>query len=1065
MLERLTTLLTARSGLARAWPVLIAAALALASCGDNTPDTINSQIEGGDATGALNALAPLLEQSPADPTLNLLALKATLAQCIELRCPTDKPDMLASITKYMGASTQPVKINDTTTLDAATVLAAAADGFAALPNQPVTILTMLPVVPEASRTPYINALFNRTVAEIRENRTAPALETLRQMANADKQIGLANAAWSGLMHSLLGNQRNRAESYLISLRANQKGHTLPPAALALVPHALFASLTAEKRPNATELFTQTLTPLVQGWELPTLVDDAALGHMGSEINRMRTNTAFLTRALKYWPGGEGAAVVTTLSGTTVLASPGAELQFELARLSLGLNPDQPDLWAEFLPLAKPFIQKGGDLSALASALQGRKLPTDVQDAYLSILFQLIDSLSKKGLPFLPVLEQTGSIAMDKAAATKLEKLVQTGLEKAIAAGSITDIIGFATFKPEIARNNRQALVPLVVEAVREALRKNDFDTATDLANFLQKTMVVDFNMDALILQEFDNFVQQSKLADNLSADTAEWLLQPQAAATIDIGPLFTFMQEYFAAKPEIINSQLRTLVGLARGQYGVPTAVYRLFPLFDDKQFPPDQREQYLVASLQTALMDDEKLSGPQLADLAGRLHRLHPKLVLPPVVENALDRCTSLEDSRKLWETAPADLRKALEAVRPQYTSLMQGIDAFNHGHRTRAAEQFAKLTGPVYIAQAESYLAQLITQLADITGIYAPADTVKGASKPATLLVVVNVPSLGAGSSAEMPINQVELTLVNQLGSSVINNPEDLTSSHATISRFTVPAEFDFDSGKVELTDETKAAVKGGSGFDGVFGPLTQLTFSKAASQTTLALVAENDIGSKVTLPFQRLYRNPQTYTRPDGRYSITSAFAGPANAAGTILPVGSIIEITAENAFGSDMPTSLPISGKLWHPASSSPLKFTGTYTPATAVSQFTFAYPLPGSGSLVKAQTRCQTVPGTILCGSHFLHSARQQYSQLVEGKQTRESLAERDNFRNILNREYKIDIKQAVKNLPRNTSDSFLDDGADKKADDSILTSETSVLSTSTPTSTSEAPAPAPAPAN
>src|SRR5690606_3671083 len=120
-----------------------------------------------------------------------------------------------------------------------------------------------------------------------------------------------------------------------------------------------------------------------------------------------------------------------------------------------------------------------------------------------------------------------------------------------------------------------------------------------IAALMTDTLQVDFNYDALILQAFDNEMKSETVTAQLSSDGADALLQTSATATMDLGPMWDYMETHFAEDPQMLDQQLKNMIAGARGLYGTPTAMLRLSGHFNDATFPPEARHAYLLAAIQ----------------------------------------------------------------------------------------------------------------------------------------------------------------------------------------------------------------------------------------------------------------------------------------------------------------------------------------------------------------------------------------------------------------------------------------------------------------------------------
>ncbi len=963
-------------------------ALGLSGClFEKSPEELNAQIDEGNPTEALNKIEDHLSEQPNSPVFQILALKARLARCVAINCTATRPTDLQAIATDLKALKGPVNISEKLTLDPSVIVKKSAEEFAQLPDQPKPTLSLLAIAPDAQKTNVADAIFTLPLIQLRAAGISSATATL-QTFNRSNGLSPLYRQWSGAMDGLLTRNVSFTDSNIIGLRSTEAGTPLPTTGLKLLPHVLFNTNVSGTRAFLTD-FSSTLA----GWQLPTsLLGPLARRSIAEEINFLRTDEPFLTRALANWePGNSGGTVVTTLSPSVPLKDSGVALQLHLAALSLEMNPAQSGLWQQFLPLASRYIEATGDPD-LFTGLSLTALTTAQQQQVVTNLFELIQRQAKANQPILPLLQQLSQLQLERTTSTKLEKLVQTGLENAITNEKLDEVLAYARFKPELARANRTGIVPLVASAIKEDLRQEKFDEAVALSDLLNDTLKIDFNFNALLVQEFQEQATRTKLADSLSSETPDWLTQPATTVVLDLGPLWSFLQTHFESQPNVLNNLLRDLVNTAHGAWGTPTAVYRLYTLFDDSDFPPAERRTYLVNAIATSLVNDTVLSPEDRLTVAARLKHQFPELVLAPVVETALKDCKTLDDSRSLWKQSPQPVREVISAVRPQFASLMRGVDAWQSGDRNSAAKAFAAITDATYAGQISPYLMEIGSQLSEVEGLY--ANLTPGSSLP-TLVLRVTIPAFAVTESDSQlpPLTQLNISVLNRLGSLVTTSPASgpnpLTTSYGTLRLASLPITLNLNRQQASIPQVALQRAAAPAAFETTYGNLKTLTFS---SSSVVVATAANPEPIRLT----RLLVSASAIVWPDGRYSLTTPATQniPGESASSLrnlLPPGSLLTLTSDHLLPNANNT-YPVTGELWHPGLSQPQEVSGTFNPQLMITDLTWNAPLP-SGGLVKAIGRCQTVPSRIICGAHYAHLARQQFAWQISGAQTAESLAQ------------------------------------------------------------------------
>ncbi|MFZ2586680.1 MAG: hypothetical protein WAZ18_00935 [Alphaproteobacteria bacterium] len=937
--------------------LVLALGTGLSACGEPPTATLNTQIDEGHATQALKTLEAQLAENPTDPLLLALTLKASLMACAEVDCPATAPAMLATIAGYAAQVPGPVALNDTITLTPSSLYHQAALQLAQLPTYPASVLALINHTPEALRPNVADALWAAPLKHLRAGKTALAAGQLQALSNAE---GLSSAlrTWALLGYGFATRQNGVVQSAVIGLRNEPKTTLLPPTAPRLLPHVMLVPAN-----NQASTLSQLTPAIVASWKIPFLTPETFVP-AADELNHMHANAQLVERL-------SGQSGTPALTSTTTVFKAGALTQLHLMRLSLALNPNQPDLWATFLPLASKAQQATPNLNLLAGVGAPTQPPAPLMDPYLATLFRLLEVEAARNGDMLPLLTHVGTLKLDTPTAVKLEKMVQEGLENAAATRNIPQIEAYAAFKPNVARNTKAVIVPPVVEAIRTALQTGQYPQATRLGTLLEDTLAVDFNFNNLMLAELDAQFRTDGTLDALSSDTPDALLQPETTAKVDLGNLWAFAQAHTAAQPDVLDNQLKSMVANAHGMYGLPTALHRLGSYFNETLFTPQARRTYLNKAIVQSLLADDKLSGPHLADAAWRLSRIHTGLSLATVLDAAVTRTTTLDDSRTLWNNAPAAVRQTLQSVRPAFASLMRGIDAWD-AHRTgAAAEAFAELDA-TYATQAEPYLLKLRNLLMNVNGLYVPANPARGLT---TGLIAITVPALsGQGALAD-----VQATFTNTLGSTHTINTKTLTTDYAALTPTTLTLPLDFTTLSVTLGGDTA--------FTTLYGPLRTLRFHGTT------LTATDTHGKPHT--FHRLYANAQALGAPQGTYAVRRQTSKPNAATDALLPVGSILTL-ATNANPTNVVTAAenlgnvyPLKGTLKHPGSPIPLEVEGYFNPSNHTFSVLYTPPLLKGGS-TKAALRCQVLGPTLLCGAHHLHSNRAQFTHQVVATQTEES---------------------------------------------------------------------------
>ncbi len=950
-------------------PMALAVGLLLSGCWFDTQTTrLNKHIDRGEAAQALTELETEITTAPTDSAFNLLAIKARLALCLQRECykegPT--PQLLRPIEAHARHVTQPLLLGKKEPpLTLASVYQHATGGFTAAAQQPAAVVALYSTAPASLQPPMQATLFQPALAGLRSGAAKPAAAMLAALGQPkDPPLPAALSYTAHLLAAITRGESLATNPALIALRS-VTAPPLPATAAASFPWAMAQTVTPSH-------VLATLPAQLESLQFGAYLTPAALSAMAEELVTASRQPA----ALAQWQQH------STLSASQV--------SLLLQRSALSLDPNQPQLWATYLPtlvsatlLTSPSATAGTEdnLQFTASRITSSSAPLLVGH-----ILPAVRQLQNYPSVAAPLLTFAGQLELSRPQQLEYEKISQDLLLKAAAQGDVSTTLLLAQNLPAVVQNNRHSVIPLLVKYIRDNLRAGQFEAATNTANLLTQTLQMDIEFNALILEEFNDALKRQNVTEALKAPTADVLLLPEDEAMLDLGPLFTFMQQHFATQPKVISAQLTTLIATAPGTYGQPASMYRLGGYFPSSTLSLEQQEKWLGAALEEALIVDTALSPPQLAANAAALAQLHPGLNLAPVLEVALKRATTPEGRQQIWHNATPQVKEVLRAIRPEFVRLMQGIDALAAERLNTAAQAFTELTEPLWLTEAHPYLSQFHQRLIGLSGVYIP---LSGAASFPTAAIVLAPQGLGGGK-----LNQVSATFLSRGGLHTVQETSLMRTNNMAVYRFALPLPYDFDSQALPLNPDTIARLPQGGNFEANFGALRSLTLQQADPPLLNVTAADG-----TTTLFMQALVNPAEALRPDGTYLMQAWLGGKPTTTAAILPPGSMLTLQTRSGLqpptpGADTSSTLvyPVTGWVRHPGNGREIELTGFFEPETLLTTFTFNYPLPSSGQPAKAVVRCQTLAGPITCGMHNANSTRQAYGAHITGMQTQESLA-------------------------------------------------------------------------
>jgi hypothetical protein len=973
----------------------VALALTLAGCIlDPAPYKLNRQIDEGEAAEALTKAEAKLAKNPegeAEAQFSLIAAKARLELCVQRGCVARGvsgtiPELLqpvsALLTKAQKAELRAYdkKVSPITTSQ---VLVSETARFATMPAQPEAGLVLYKLAPAYARETFAEALFAPSLALARQGKPFEAAAVLDSV-KADTSLPQTMTYMAGFLAAGLKGEPDMAESYLIAMRSQPVSSTLPMTAAALVPWVVLNG-GGNKAVSGTEgLMMQAVSPtnrvmaetpdILRSWKVPLFQTPAVLNGMARELANPEARAMATWK--KGWQGGT------------------PELNLAMQKLSLALNPNQPELWAKYLPaLVANAARTKADIPDLGSS--GFVLGTVTRDTAEKLGDELLTTTQRlvpTPAASVPLVVMAAQLPLNNVQQGQFAKLVQDLILRSAALHDVTTTFILAQAKPQAAQNNRNVVVKLLVEGIRDNLRGGNFETATHMAETLNSSLKLDIEYGPIILEEFEDDMQRQGMESKLVANVPDLLLQPQADVEMDLGPLFGFMRRYFVTDPNVTTGQLTTMIGQAGGVYGPAVAMYRLGHLFPSSTMPEDKQREWLGRALTSELVSDPHLTGPEMVGLASRLLPLHPELDVATVTQAALQKTQTADGQQALWQAASPNVRDLMRVTHPQFFALMTGAEAMQKGDFSTAAASFQALTDANWRKQAAPYIEPFFRRLVMMGGVYVPEGGKAGSLTPAAILIS---PTLVDGEGL-LNMDGTHVTLLSRMGKRGVVGSSSMETSYGGVQRLDLTVPFDFAANSFQLTQDVLAQTPQGLGMAQVYGPIRQIKVVFAEGTVNLKVYMAKQ---KAPLTYVRVLARPDGALQPNGVYVMTGRLGTPPADTAGILPPGSLLQLITPSEqrmlqAGEDSPSPgvlvYPVSGFVQHPASDKALPLQGFYDPLTLTATLGYKYPLPHSHEPVEAAVRCQILTGQVLCGAHHVHSPRLQYAALSVGAETQES---------------------------------------------------------------------------
>lgn len=975
---------------------------ALAGCFDPLATRLNRKIDEGAAAEALTKAEAELQETEdvaLKAQLSLVAAKARLELCVQRQCLQTAasgtvPPLLQPVTTLLVRAQKaqiPAAEKKAPPLTTQDVLRAATARVGVLKPQPEAGLVWFHLMPEYAQNLGGDALFAPALEAARKGDATTAAHLLRGVA-ADATLPHPAGYMAAYLAALFQNIPGEQESYLIAMRSLTSTTIVPPASAALVPWGVLAatqvSFTGVISPTAmTQQALEQLPRTLREAKVPLFQSERFAAAMAAEVGKNDPLTAATLQ--RGWAGDAESLTVAR------------------QRLALVLDPNQPQLWAAYLPALVRQASRKGQPLPVDLATSGFMLANVTSATAAQLGGELLDTtrqLVAAPAQAVPLIVLAAQLPLSNPQQVQLDKLAQDLLVKAAEMGDVTTTLLLAQAKPQVAQNNRRVVVPVLVQGIRANLRAGQFDAATHMADILNTSLHLNIEYGPILLEEFEADLQKRGVIAGFVADNPTALLQPEEDVRADLGPLYGFLQTYFASQPDILTGQLTTLVAQAGGLYGPATAMYRLGAFFPSSTMPLERRQQWRAQALTAALTEDTRLTGATMVAYAGRLLPLHPGLDVASVLEGAIRRSPTVEDLRTVWKASTPAVRSVARVVHPQFYALMTGVEAMESQKFSVAAESFQALVDPKWRTLADPYLETFFRRLTALGGVYVPAGKPAKGLQPAAILVD---PTL-TRPDGTLDLTGATLTFVSRMERIAGDEVGSLGRSYGDVRRLVLDVPFSFENSSFELTSDVLAQSPQGLGMAPVYGRVRRLAASIAGGRATLKAYGENP---KTPQTYVRALADPHGELRPDGVYLMTARVGVPPAETRFILPPGSLLELASveetrpvqvDDHAPEGATLVRPVAGRLQHPASRAAIPLEGVFDPQTLTATFTYSYPLPQSSQPVKAVVRCQVLAGRIVCGGHHAHSPREAFAAVTAGVETKESAVVQAARRETLN---------------------------------------------------------------
>lgn len=1004
------------------------ALLTLTGCSGNPVEKVEGYLAEKEYSDAMEWLADNIEDEPENQLYHELAVEVILKECAETSCFDNNPKKLDALTSHLiNIKNNEFVIDEEKSVYLFDRLEQLALQFSKSDHHPKALAALNKAMPYGPlHQKFIGVTFEKIFEHIKSGEIPPAITLLNTLAH---KIILKdpNQSIALLMEGYISNDEDDVNKALNNIQKVDSTLPINDYAIQALPYAIFQQMIERNPNNGGRIFIQELRNVLKIINAPYLNTERGKAKIANAIYAMSRNEAFIDRAILHTISATEKTVIepnplTKPAGTEENNAGNAqeetspqkaqpkklnktmdseEFALHIVKIALLTNPSNEKSWDIFIEPATQYAKSTGNYSILYNGLAPGDIPSNIIKPYNESLFDIANFLIEKNESILDVIQHIILPAENaEVIKTRVTKLLNEAMISAVNNANYDLVYAYASFQPDIARLSRQKVVSITIDALENKWKNNEFEGMDTLSKFLSETMGIDFSLDSLLLQSYDDHLGETGVQDKLNSNVIDPLFLTKEKAEIDLGDKFTFLQEHFSKQPEILDNLLKSLIVKAEGTYGIPVSLYRLYNHFSPK-FNEEDKHAYLINAIKNSLIADTSLTAISFADQGEKVLEHFEEIPSSFIVAETMKRVNDLESSKNLWSNASEQFKTYLKDTRPQYTTLMRAIDAYEAGNHEKAAKLFTILSDTTLIEQARPYLQEYVDTIKAQVGVYTIDNTeFKSTSGLGTLMMYIdlvqnenqaNQPQTDIETEEETTsvvdsqtdLLSVKVTLISRLGAIKVQSPEDLTEDYGKIARLEMTGRINPNTMEIVLVDEDKSNKDLPAPFEKIFGAVTTL---KLEGDQIIYNTKDDSFTFKRVNDF-----STQTANFPTGKYAITRSDSKNDERSKHILPVGSIIHLDVDEARkitpqrnGEIIGTVYPLKGEIMHPSSVKPRKIEGFYNPDKQSITFAYSYPLTSGGSL-DAILKCQTNGVGIICAGHNKHWGRQRYSYITYGQ--------------------------------------------------------------------------------
>ena len=941
--------------------LLLLAVSMLAACGQSPQEKAQSLLESKQLTAARTLAQEQLKSNPSDPYFNALSAELEAMECVQVTCPKNQPELLASIKQHLSQVKGPIALGDKRSFDVYEQLPSIVEQFITRNNDPISYLKFIREgLPEnAPQKRFVLAMQNFVNSALRQGDTTMAVVIL----NAIKDMGDPKDPGVLLSSYMLSFIKNDAAALAPQqaevLKLLKSSAAFRQNLIAITPFLILTRGALTKDPaTGANFFNNLLTPF-RTIGLPDLATDESKKELSKTLVSLASDGSFIAQLAKLTPAHEGFKNHST------------HMKMQLLHHALILDATVPATWAAFFGPALKNTKPGTPLNFLYDNINLTAIPSEVMIENNKRLLEEAQGYLEQNLNVAPLLKQIiyRPDAQQTFFSEKSQSLLNKALDNAIKQKKYNEAITYVTFNPDIANNRMGEIQQVLDEGIQQKWDENDFDGMEKLADFMNDQLHLPFSLDVKLVDLFATYLNSDEVQNQLKTDSPQPLLKSIDEAQLDLGPKMAYIKKRFAERPDIVQAKLKTLAIEIKGTYSTANTLLRLYKEIDDKNL-----RSLLTNAIKVGLTNDKETPAPELAVVGSKLaERWAPDITYNFVINEVFKRVGNIDQARDTWQAASPAFKEQAEKLRPQLASLMRGIDLFEAGKISKAAKYFAVLSDQQYVRTAARYTKQYDLMLEPFIGTYYYT----------TLAPKLNTVAISIGRTKGLL--KANITMLNRVGS--LERHEDFVLDAGQVVKHTFEGELDPESMKISIPLSERGLRVLNSSMERVYGDIEYILLQPDRIDVKLK-------GDKTFYAFRKVSKDPEYQQPPQGQYGITHQISAHDPNKDHVLPVGSVLSIkTAAQATTQEVELTpgnkrqqrvFPIQGNILHPASRNPIELSGYYLPSLDIAELTYSYPMNGGRTILDAVVRCEFLANHVLCAGHNRHWSRERYTHVVEG---------------------------------------------------------------------------------